>query len=321
MSEFKSYTGQEFFDLKFPPRTFLIDKFMKEKDSIIIVGEAKAGKSVLVFQLITSLTSAHPFLDKYGVSRSCKVSYLQLEGELADSQDRFNRMIGSVDFDKDLFHIKFSEPLQLQDEAKTKLLIAEIEQYHKPDVIIIDPIYFAMTGSLSDDDIVRQFMGNVRIMKDHFGCAIILVHHCHKIKLDPKGNIVYEGDNAMFGSAFFSAFVDHIFLFRYDKKNETRTLSCDTQRAGNIIKDLKLKLVEPNPLYFEVIENLPSNWGRIYDYIKIHQNGTGFSQSQISEALSIERHNFYRSVKQPITDKILLKEKIGKEVFYTLKNV
>ena len=103
MSDFGSYTGEQFFALQFPPRCFLVDKFIKEKDSVIFVGEEKSGKSILLFQLITALTSKHPFLDNYAVSKACNVTYVQLEGELADSQDRFNRMIGSVDFDQSLF--------------------------------------------------------------------------------------------------------------------------------------------------------------------------------------------------------------------------
>lgn len=319
MSEFGLYSGKEFFDLKFPKREFLVESIIKEKDSVILVGEEKAGKSILIFQLITALTSKHPFLDKFSVSKPCKVTYVQLEGELHDSQDRFNRMIGSIDFDRELFNIKFSEPLKLQEEADMQKLIREIElKQGKPDVIIIDPIYFALTGSLSDDDIVRKFIGNIRIMKDHFGCSIILVHHCHKIKLDPKGNVLFEGDNAMFGSIFFKAWADHTFLFRYDKVNNIRILSCDTQRAGDIIKNLKLKLIEPNPLYFDIITTDPTNWAKIHDIIFNKPIPDGYTCELVEKALGMKRDTFYRSIKEPLRDGILFKNKIGKVVHYTL---
>lgn len=318
MSDFGSYTGSQFFDLKFPPRAFLIDKFMKEKDSVILVGESKAGKSILVFQLITALTSTHPFLDTYSVLRPLKVTYVQLEGELHDSQDRFNRMIGAIDFDKDLFNIIFSEPLQLQNSDGLADLKKRIEALGKPDVIIIDPIYFAMVGSLSDDDLVRRFIGNVRILKDYFGCAVILVHHTHKIKLDQKGNVIYEGDNALFGSVFFQAFADHMFLFRYDKVANLRYLTCDTQRAGDIIKDIRLRLVEPDPLYFEIVTTDITNWTKIHDLMFNKPKEPGYSCQEVEQALGMKRDTFYRSIKEPLRDKLLFKYKPEKVVYYTL---
>ena len=318
MSEFGSYTGEQFFGLYFPPRSFLIDKFIKEKDSVIVVGEEKSGKSILIFQLITALTSQHPFLDVYPVAKPCKVTYVQLEGELQDSQDRFNRMIGSADFEPTLFHMLFSPPLQLQTLLGITKLIEDIELVHKPDVIIIDPIYFAMTGSLSDDETVRQFVGNIRILKDHFQCTIILVHHCHKIKTDQKGRVLTEGDNAIFGSVFFKAWADHTFLLRYDKPSETRHLTCDTQRAGDIIKDLKLKLIQPNPLYFEVVQSFQNVWGRMYEFFRNNHRIEGYTWEEVAEKLNIERHAFYRSVKTPLADGILTSFKIGRTVYYRL---
>jgi len=70
MSNFATYSGEEFFGLTLPKREFLVDGFIREKDTVMLVGDEKAGKSLLAFQLICSLTSGHPFLTvKTGLRR------------------------------------------------------------------------------------------------------------------------------------------------------------------------------------------------------------------------------------------------------------
>ena len=69
MSDFGFYSAEEFFGKKLESREALIDQILHEKDSVIIAGKPKTGKSVLLFQLICSLTSGEPFLDRFEVKR------------------------------------------------------------------------------------------------------------------------------------------------------------------------------------------------------------------------------------------------------------
>jgi len=318
MSLFGNYTGSEFFDIKFPERKFLVDKIMREKDSVLFVGSEKSGKSVLIKQLICSLTSQHPFLDEYEVLKPSKVSYIQLEGELSDSQDRFNRMIRSLDFNRDLFHIKYSAPLRLQEDAQIKQLIREIKAIHIPDVIIIDPLYFSLIGgSLSDDMHVIRFIGNIRIMKDYFGCAVIIVHHTHKVKME-KGQIVIEGDDAIFGSVFLKAWPDHLLLFVYDKKSGLRHLSCGTQRSGDIIRNISLEMIQPDPLYFKKKdeEQEPGSFGKIIEILSKPEHKDGLTADQVCELTDIKRRTFYKSVKNLLEDGTLRKKSDNRPVVY-----
>jgi len=316
MGNFGVYTGEEFFALKLKKRDWLVEGILKEKDSVILVGDEKAGKSLFVFQLICSLTSTHPFLDTYKVPRECKVSYVQIEGELEDSQDRFNKMIQSIDMINKNFQIFFVAPLELQASKGLILLKRDIERCHKPDVIIIDPIYFAFTGSLSDDMVVRQFIGNIRKLKEYFDCSIILVHHTHKMRLNKEGKIIAEGDEAIFGSKFLKAYPDHTILFAYDKRNETRIMSCGTQRSGDIVKSLRLKLNEPDPLYFEPTEMNPTNESVVLTTLMKEENlKTGLSQEEITKEAGLSRNAFYASVKPLLRDKVVRKTG-GRPVHY-----
>ena len=100
MTLFGSYSGDELLEQEFPKREFLVEKIIRERDSVIFVGDEKSGKSILVLQLICSLTSQHPFLDKLKVLRPTKVTLVQLEGEIGDTQDRLKRMISALDIDQ-----------------------------------------------------------------------------------------------------------------------------------------------------------------------------------------------------------------------------
>lgn len=306
MSDFGIYTGEQFFGLEIKPRQFIVEGILKEKDSFLIVGDEKAGKSLLTFQLICSLTSGHPFLDRFEVRRTCKVTYIQIEGELADSIDRFNRMIRVIDFDKSKFQLNFSAPMDLQSPNVRERICKEVKGF-APDVLIIDPIYFAMSGSLSDDLSVRAFIGNIRELKNELNCSVGLVHHTHRIKLDKYGKMILEGDEAIFGSKFFKAWADHTILFAYDKKRNVRIFSCATQRSGDIVDSLQLELVQPDPLFFRELDQPVTKEDQICSLLKTTGNG-GMTPEEIMSSLDMKRNTFYSSLKGPLG-----KGKIGKE--------
>jgi hypothetical protein len=330
MSNFGLYHGKDFIDLKLPKRDWLVENLIRAGDSVILVGNEKSGKSLFIFQLICSLTSCHPFIDIYNVPRPLRVVYVQLEGELGDSQDRMKRLIKSLDINLDFMHFIFQEPLSLQFKDKMVDFSREIIKHLnpgievddegrivdltkvqlQPDIIIIDPIYFAFTGSLSDDNIVRQFVGNMRIMKDIFNnCAMILVHHTHKTRFDWKGKVINEGDEALFGSKFLKAWADHILMFMYDQTTRKRTMLCNTQRSGDIVKKFDLRLVEPDPLYFkEDKDGDDDNMDLvIVEYLNNKEFRDGLSARDIIEKTDMCRSTFYKSIKRPLAQELVVK--------------
>ena len=315
MSQFGVYGGEEFLKLELRKRDWLIESLIREKDSAMLVGNEKSGKSLLIFQLICSLTSQHPFIDKYEVMRPCNVSYIQLEGELEDSQDRMKRMLKVLDFEPSRFQLLFLPPIAMEEGHVIKKLIKDLAP-HKPDIIIIDPIYFALNGSLSDDLAVRRFIGNIRILKDNLECAVILVHHTHKMRMNTKGEVINEGDDATFGSKFLKAYPDHTLLFVYDKNKCIRRLSCDTQRSGDIINATQLKLIEPDPLYFEEINQAPTKEALLLSILMKSKDGLNIDE--LMEFMGVSRNTLYNSLKKPLADKVVIKT-TGRPVRYTMK--
>lgn len=302
MSDFGVYNGNEFLKLELKKREWLIEGILREKDSVLFVGNEKSGKSLFIFQLIFSLTSQHPFLDLYSVNRPLRVSYVQLEGELGDSQDRMIRMLKTLDFEPSMFQILFLPPQELH--TRTGIFgLREQLSFHKPNVVVIDPIYFAFTGSLSDDEVVRQFIGNIRVLKDSLGCAIVLVHHTHKSRFTNTGDVILEGDESTFGSKFLKAYPDHTILFTYNKRTGVRTFSCDTQRSGDILKLCNLELIEPEPLYFKRVEaSKITKSDLIMGLLKLGEHSEGLAAEDIMKKTGLNKNQFYESIKQPLAE-------------------
>jgi hypothetical protein len=322
MSSFGIYKGQDFLDLKLPERVWMVENLIRELDSVILCGNEKSGKSLFIFQLVHALTSGQEFLDHYKVTKNYKVVYIQLEGELNDSQDRMKRMMKTQELHPENFLLMFFPPLEMQDNTyriKLQDTIKEKWNGEKPDLVIFDPLYFCFTGSLSDDEVVRKFIGNLRSFKEVLNCAIILVHHTHKQKWTSDGFTIDEGDGALFGSKFFSAWADHILMFLYDKKRDVRVLSCSTQRSGNIVKECALKLIEPDPLYFEITQEhtIPLKDFAIVDLLKQEAHRGGMTRESIQNCLSINPTMFYKSIKKPLIEGIIIRSPNRRPILFS----
>lgn len=299
---FGIYKVSDLMGMSFKPKEPLIEGIMNIGETVIVCGTPKAGKSIFLQSLAYALSSGEDkFLGSLHISKPCKVCYVQLEGELADTHDRFRRIGQGIKHNLDNMVLFFSEPMKLDDLDYTMEVIWKIETVMRPEVLIIDPLYMAFSGgSLSDDEVIRKVLANLRILKMHFQCTLIVAHHTHKLRRNDKGKEVAEGDEAMFGSQFLKAWPDHVLMLNYDTRNGTRTLTCMTQRSGTVEKEIKLKLNEPSPLFFEEFEEFQS--GVVTDFTKkrikelILSFNYPLKAKEIYGKLNISRSSFHRVV-------------------------
>jgi len=308
---FGFYTGAEFLNLQIKPREWMVQGLIREKDSVNLRGEEKSGKSLLALQLCCSLTSGEAFLNKFKVTRPYRVSYILFEGELSDVQDRAKRMIGELSFEPDNFQLVYSPPLELQIDGVMENLRAKLLDF-KPELVIFDPVYFAFMGDLSDNAVVRRFLGNIKVFKETLGCAIMLVCHPPKDRYSQDGNRLKGGT---FGSKFWDAWADHVLVLENDQKSGVRSLSCDVQRSGDITQQCALKLLQPIPLRFEVTEAIT---GKEQEIIRLFTEGghTELTTSQIADKIGVQRPNVYPFINKIINR--LNKREDGKRVLYSL---
>ncbi len=233
------------------PTSVLVDRLLWERDNVILVGSEKVGKSILALQLAFALTSKQPFLGEYPVSRECSVLYVQAEGKKGDTRDRIRSMMQVNDVNLDKLFIAYYPSLGLNTMAGLDVLVENIEEIGvKPEVIILDPLYQLMRGSLSDEEDARAMTANLRKLGELYNATIVLTHHTHKPIRTKEGDLIEEGDDAVFGSFVWKAWADHTLLFRMTH-GKMRVLSCSTQRSGRVLDKDELTLTDKPYLAFD----------------------------------------------------------------------
>jgi RecA-family ATPase len=264
-------TGTELMVLPSQPDNYIIQGLVWKGDVVIVLASEKAGKTILGLQMACSLTAGGHFLGEYEVPDACKVLYIQAEGSREETTLRLKAMNqeGALEWNPANFYHMFPSSISLDTQEGYDHVVDCIykTEFH-PDVIFIDPLYMAMQGDLIDNKASRLFCRNIRKLKELFNATIIINHHKRRPQKDKNGKYMDSGDDEIMGSFVWKAFPSHI-LTLHKKSNNLRTLNCTTQRSGNVISNLVLELVEPDPLYFKINyeKNKKSVVTEVYTYL------------------------------------------------------
>ena len=263
-------TGWDILSFPSEPNDYLIENFLWRGSIGFVIGQEKACKSIFTTQKGMAMTCGEPFLQAFDVAKPLKVLYIQAEGDMGETKDRFISATreGGIKWNPDNWRHFAPAALALDTDLGYDELVERIHNDgFKPDVIIIDPLYMAMEGDLIDNKAVRHFCRNIRRLKNEFECAIIVVHHEKRPLYDKAHKKIDQGDNSIFGSSMLKNFASHVLRISITNKrgndiapekeeNEPikyRKVACATQRNGNVIKKVMLKLVE-EPLQLEVVD-------------------------------------------------------------------
>lgn len=188
-----------------------------------------------------------------------------------------------------------------------KLLI-EMAKKDKPELVIIDPLYAACKGDLMHNDPIKEFLHIIRCLAEEVGCAVMIVHHMTKPSRNQEGKVNPRSDRDAYGSAFILAAVDHCFwLERWTKTDDKKDclLRCDTQRGGDIVTDMRLRLEEPDPLHFYIVGKHEEEEHKILTLLKSSTDGMNFSE--ILKKSRVGRTTTYRILKDLQNTRIVVK--------------
>lgn len=316
-------TANELFMLPSIPNDYLIDNFLYKRQSVMLIAKDKVGKSIISTQMAMCLTCGAPFLNTFDVSGAYNVLYIQTEGSREETKRRMVSMKEHIKgFNTDRFFYHYGRGMQLHTMEGIVDLQRLIEDCGVPiDVVIIDPLYKAITGGdISSSKDATIFTDNLDAIKEQYNLTILVIQHKRKSSKTPTGNIIDLGDEESMGSSIFKNYFDHTINMVYDKKNDLRKLLCDTQRNGEINKKLDLKLVEePLHFYIDGQESGGTMYDSIYKLIK-------FSHSPLSKSCLIQMlgNPSAHTVSHTLTklkqdDKIVINHKVGATPFYKVK--
>ena len=229
----------------------IIPGVVSREDKIICVAAPKVGKSILSMQLARCLAGGQPFLGHTPVPGTHRVLYVSAEGSPYELRDRGKRMGLAIPIVEDRLWYWPTPTYPLNTSMGVALMLEHVREV-RPDVIIADPIYALMSGSMRDDEKAGDFVRAINRVQQASGAAVVLIHHTHRPVKDKDGDNLNEDDEAYFGSMIWAAWPRSLWLMRKDgQTRHSVMLTCGTNRDGtNAVEKVGLMLSEPRPLLF-----------------------------------------------------------------------
>jgi uncharacterized protein YoaH (UPF0181 family) len=155
---------------------------------LLLCAPTGIGKSSLNMQIAISFALGLPF---FGIKPSGKLKVLIIQaenddGDMAEFRDGIFRGMGLTKEQQ----AEACQRIQVVYETVRTggdfvALVAEVAAKHKPDLIIVDPLFSYLGDSVNEQKAVSTFLRNGLnpILQEH-DCGLILVHHTNK---PPKG--------------------------------------------------------------------------------------------------------------------------------------
>lgn len=288
-------------------KAHLIEHFLYERDTIFISAQSGVGKSILTMQMLASLTSGQPFLGSFQVSRPCKVLYLQTEGDRSETIDRIKAMERGVAFNHaNWVHVNLDGICLNTPEGYKQFIDLISAPKMKYDVVIIDPLYTTVKGSLNNDDVATDWVRYMRSVRKIYGCAFIVVHHESIKEVWVDGQKLAKGAKDLMGSTYWGAFVTYNFKLTHNAKEGTYTLASGKERNKKVIDTVKLKMIEPSPLMYVIADDTFTLSEATIKNLIIASPRT-LEVKEIIKLTNVSRATAYRTIRKLLEDKMIVK--------------
>lgn len=172
-------------------RRYLVKGLIPRVGLAVVWGPPKCGKSFWTFDLVLHVALGWEYRGRR--VQQGPVVYCAFEGQegfearIEAFRQRFlTQQRGPVPF--------FLEPVRLDLVGDHKELIAAIRQQHtKPVAVVLDTLNRSIRGSESNDQDMTAYVSAADAIRDAFGCAVIIVHHCGIEGSRPRGHTSLTG--------------------------------------------------------------------------------------------------------------------------------
>jgi len=314
--EFGLFTGDEIFDYS-NEKNPIIEHFLYERDTMWIDSKPGEGKSLIALTLICNLTSGKSFLETYNIERPYKVLYVQTEGDRAETLERLELISRKNPINNDNWvHMNWNG-LTINTDSGFELFKEKIATINmKYDVIIIDPLYTTIKGTLSADDVAIDWVRNMRKLRSKYNCAIIVLGHKPKETFTNTGKLMEKGAANLFGSTYWGAFANQ--NFKLNNTNGNLTLTRGKQRSAKIVNSIEMKIVETDEFLLLTNRNELSNRNSVIIYDIVKRAGKPVSVKTLFKEAEIPESTVHRVVHKLLDEKRIERIKVGKAYFYQL---
>jgi 5S rRNA maturation endonuclease (ribonuclease M5) len=185
-------------------RTLAGDRWLSRGGSVLLCGPTGVGKSSFVMQLGIDYALGRPF---FGIAPSGKLSVLIVQAE-NDDPDIAETRDGIFD-GLALTEAQRAEACQrikvvcetTRTGADFVALLSELAETHKPDLIVVDPLFAFLGDSVCEQKAVSTFLRNgVNAVLKRHSAGLVLVHHVNKPRSGKDKPDWQAGDFAYLGA-------------------------------------------------------------------------------------------------------------------------
>jgi len=175
-------------------RSYLVKGLIPREGTVVVWGPPKCGKTFWTFDLVMHIAAGWKDYRGRRVEPG-SVVYVACEGErgLAARVEAFRRG-KMIEDDSGARFSLVSTRLDLV--ADYDVLIGDIRA-QLPDgecsVIVIDTLNRSIRGSESDDAVMGDYVRAADALREAFGCAVIIIHHCGVDISRPRGHTSLTG--------------------------------------------------------------------------------------------------------------------------------
>lgn len=188
------------------PTPILGKGIMYAGTKVILYGKYKSMKSMIVQRMGLDIANGQPWLGIDTPQNGASVLYLQLEIPHTLLQRRIKTMTAGRWSTKKPIHLWTEHFLKLDTPLGMTKLRKQLT-IHRPDVLIIDPIYKVLSGNILDAQSIKGLLDNVDTLIGEFGVTVVLVSHTRKPQQE---EVIGWGSDDLIGSMFFSAWADSV---------------------------------------------------------------------------------------------------------------
>lgn len=173
--------AEEFLQQARESREWAIPHLMRRGERMILTGYEGYGKSALLKQIaVCAAVGLNPFTRFVQPDGPKRVVFIDCENPMQDMLEDFSRLRnaaisdGAWD-DPDLF-IECHPPMNLGDLPEA-VWLAERARIHKPDLLVIGPLYNLMNGDSAKEVEVNRLLRVLAAVQVEVGCALLIEHH------------------------------------------------------------------------------------------------------------------------------------------------
>lgn len=188
------------------PPPILIDGILRKASTMVIGGEPKVGKTMILLNLLCALASDGYWLGRK-VSRA-KVLYINMEVDEYILYERLSHILDKYEnVDDSLMYFMHLRGCELGFEDLFRYIENNILQIGGVDVVIVDPIYKLFAGDENSAKEVSKLVSMIDRFFVNNGITFIFAHHLNKSSSD---KVFVPLINRLSGSGVFTRYPEAI---------------------------------------------------------------------------------------------------------------